>query len=259
MRMAAVRFDRVSKSFPRHVGQMLLRDRLRHLWRPPRHERFYALKEVSFTLEHGESLALIGPNGAGKSTLLSLAAGLARPNGGALEVEGRVAALMELGSGFHQDLTGAENIRINAALLGLSRSEVRRRFDEIVEFSELRDFIQEPLRTYSGGMMMRLAFSVAVHVGPDILVIDEVLGVGDQAFFAKCVDKIVEFRRAGKTILCASHSTGTVRMLCERALWLDHGQVVADGPIDGVVEAYQETATGRRAPLWRAPALTKPL
>jgi ABC-type polysaccharide/polyol phosphate transport system ATPase subunit len=160
-----------------------------------------------------------------------------------VEVNGRVAALLELGAGFHPDLTGAENVRINAALLGFSRRQVREKFDEIVAFAELADFINEPLRTYSTGMMMRLAFSVAVSVNPDILIIDEVLGVGDLSFQAKCLERIMQFRHAGKTMLCVSHSNETLMGLCDRAMWLDHGRLMEYGPIAHVVEAYKNAVS----------------
>jgi ABC-type polysaccharide/polyol phosphate transport system ATPase subunit len=238
--MPVVSFQGVSKYFQRHAGQMLLRDRLSHLIRPAPRERFCALHDVSFSVEHGESLAVIGSNGAGKSTLLNVATGLCSPSEGTLTVHGRIAALLELGSGFHHDLTGAENVRINAALLGLNRAQVRERFDEIVEFAGIGDFIDEPLRTYSTGMMMRLAFSVAVNVDPDILIIDEVLGVGDQAFFTKCFDRIMEFRRDGKTILCVSHSLQTLETLCDRAIWLDHGRLMKTGPVKQLIQAYTQ-------------------
>jgi lipopolysaccharide transport system ATP-binding protein len=238
--MPVLSFQKVSKYFQRHGGQMLLRDRISHLFRPVRHDRFYALRDVSFSVEHGDSLAIIGSNGAGKSTMLNTATGLCSPSEGEVTVNGRIAALLELGSGFHPDLTGAENVRINGALLGLNRTEVRRRFDAIVEFSGIGGFIDEPLRTYSSGMMMRLAFSVAVNVEPDILIIDEVLGVGDEAFFTKCFDRIMEFRRAGKTILCVSHSLEKVQMLCDHAIWLDHGRVRKTGPVEQVIQSYTE-------------------
>jgi ABC-type polysaccharide/polyol phosphate transport system ATPase subunit len=154
-----------------------------------------------------------------------------------------VEALLELGSGFHPDLTGAENLRIKASLLGLTRRQVRERFDQIVEFSELGDFIDEPLRTYSSGMWVRLAFSVAINVDPDLLIIDEVLGVGDQNFFSKCVDKIMEFRHVGKSILCVSHSLDTLERMCDRGLWLDHGRVVKQGSVSEVLKAYRDSAT----------------
>jgi lipopolysaccharide transport system ATP-binding protein len=185
----------------------------------------------------------VGHNGAGKSTLLALATGLCEPDSGRVMVHGRAAALLELGSGFHPDLTGAENVRINAALMGLSRREVRRKFDEVVAFAEIGDFIDEPVRTYSTGMMMRLAFSVAVTVDPDILLIDEVLGVGDLAFYAKCQERILHFRDSGKTILCVSHSTATAMSICDRALWLDHGRLMADGPIARVMDSYTAAMT----------------
>ncbi len=235
----AIILHQVWKSFPRHTGQVLLRDRLLNLLHSRRMERFQALQDVSLSMYHGDSVAVIGHNGAGKSTLLNLTTGLCRPDRGRVEVNGRVAALLDLGSGFHPDLTGAENVRINAALLGLSRRQVREKFDEVVAFSEIGDFIDEPLRTYSSGMVMRLAFSVAVTVNPDILIIDEVLGVGDVAFQAKCFDRIMQFRKAGKTILCVSHSSSTLKDICTRAVWLHHGRVVDDGPIGRVLEAYR--------------------
>jgi lipopolysaccharide transport system ATP-binding protein len=236
-------FENVSKYFYRHGGQMLLRDRLAHLMRPGSRERFYALTGVSFSLEHGESMAVVGSNGAGKSTLLNIATSLSDPSDGRVAVGGKVEALLELGSGFHPDLTGAENLRIKASLLGLTRRQVRERFDQIVEFSELAEFIDEPLRTYSSGMMMRLAFSVAINVDPDLLIIDEVLGVGDQNFFSKCVDKILEFRHAGKSLLCVSHALETLERMCDRGLWLDHGKVVKQGSVAEVLKAYRDSAS----------------
>jgi ABC-type polysaccharide/polyol phosphate transport system ATPase subunit len=236
----AILFQGVWKSFDRHAGQILLRDRLRHIFQSHRPEKFHALRDVSFRIEHGESVAVIGHNGAGKSTLLNLTTNLCRPDRGVVEVHGgRVAPLLDLGAGFHPDLTGAENVCINAALLGLSRNDVRKQFDSIVDFAEIGDFINEPLRTYSTGMMMRLAFSVATCVNPDLLIIDEVLGVGDLAFGVKCRERIMQFRRAEKTILCVSHSNDTLKDLCERAIWLDHGRLMEDGPILHVVESYK--------------------
>src|SRR5689334_16696550 len=173
--MATVRFDHVSKSFPRHVGRMLLRQRVMNWIRRADRDRFFALTDVSFCVEPGQSLGIVGGNGAGKSTTLNLITHLCRPSSGKVEVDGRVAALLELGSGFHPDLTGAENVRTNAALLGISRRRLKEIYPSIVDFSEMGDFMDEPLRTYSTGMMMRLAFSVAMGVDPDILLIDEVL------------------------------------------------------------------------------------
>jgi len=243
----AIIFEDVWKSFARHAGQLLIRERLMNLLRSQKPEKFHALREISFKLHHGESVAVIGHNGAGKSTLLNLTTNLCRPDRGRIDVHGRIAALLDLGAGFHPDLTGAENVRINASILGLTRAEVRRRFDEIVDFAELGAFINEPLRTYSSGMAMRLAFSVAVSVDPDILIIDEVLGVGDMAFVAKCRERIMNFRRAGKTILCVSHSNITLMDLCDRAIWLDHGRMLDDGPIARVVAAYKSAMSPQAA------------
>ncbi len=243
----AIIFHQVSKSFARHVGQLLIRERLLNILKSRHAERFHALQDVSFTLGHGESIGVIGHNGAGKSTLLNLATGLCRPDSGRVEVNGRIAALLDLGAGFHPDLTGAENVRINAALLGFSRHQVRAKFDEIVAFADIGDFINEPLRVYSSGMTMRLAFSVAVNVDPDILIIDEVLSVGDLAFQVKCRERIMQFRQAGKTILCVSHSTDTLKDLCQRAIWLDHGRVMNDGPLNRVLESYQNALQGQAA------------
>ena len=237
--MRAIEFQNVSKSFHRHAGRLLLRNRVAQWVRGQRAERFFALKKVSFELEEGEGLAVIGANGAGKSTLLGLVAGLATPDSGTVNVNGRIAALLELGSGFHPDLTGTENVRINASLIGLSRRRTAELFDQIVEFADIGDFIGEPLRTYSTGMIMRLAFSVAINMDPEILLIDEVLGVGDQVFQAKCFERIHRFRRAGRTLLCVSHATGMVQALCDRAIWLDRGELMMSGRIGDVIEAYQ--------------------
>src|SRR5438270_484145 len=204
--MSLIDFRGVSKSFARHTGRMLLRDRVTH-WVKKRHrERFFALKNISFSVEEGEGLAVVGANGAGKSTLLGLVAGLAKPDEGTVRVNGRIAALLELGSGFHPDLTGAENVRVNAALIGLSRRRTSELFDEIVDFSGIGEFIEEPLRTYSSGMMMRLAFSVAINMDPEVLLVDEVLAVGDAAFHEKCLERLRQFRHACKTLLCVSQS-----------------------------------------------------
>lgn len=240
--MPAIEFIDVSKSFSRTSRQMLFRSHLARWLAGGRRERFYALKNVSFRLSRGESLAVVGHNGAGKSTLLGLVAGLARPDAGTVTVNGSIAALLELGSGFHPDLTGTENVRLNAALLGLTRKRAAQAFNAIVDFAGIGDFIDQPLRTYSSGMIMRLAFSVAVHTGPDILLIDEVLAVGDQAFQAKCFDKIRELRASGKSLLCVSHATAIIQQLCDRAIWLDHGELVTAGPAREVIEAY----AGRR-------------
>ena len=221
---------------------MLLRDYMGGLFRHNRRPPFYALRDVSFRVDRGESVAVIGSNGAGKSTLLGLVAGLSSPSEGTVTVGGRVAALLELGAGFHPDLTGEENIWLNASLMGLTRKRTGELFEEIVNFSGVDDFIEEPLRTYSSGMMVRLAFSVAVHCDPEILLIDEVLVVGDQAFQAKCFDKIYNLRTEGKTLLCVSHSISIVLALCDRAIWLDHGELIMEGMPADVLDAYSSRA-----------------
>jgi ABC-2 type transport system ATP-binding protein len=234
-----LRFDGVTKTFAHRAGQALLRDRVADLLSPSRRPRFEALRAVSLHMKPGDSLGLVGHNGAGKSTLLNMATGLLEPDAGRVDVHGRVSALLELGAGFHYDLTGLENLHINAALMGLTRAQTRAREEEIIEFSGVREFIHEPLRTYSSGMSLRLAFSVAVCAGPDILLIDEIIGVGDQEFQQKSLEKIREFRRAGKTILLASHSSELIGNLCDRVLWLDHGRVVQLGPAREVLESYR--------------------
>ena len=237
--MNIVEFHNVTKIYYRHGDRLLLRNRLQQLVARRRPERFAAVKNVSFTMRRGESMAIVGPNGAGKSTLLSLVAGLSKADEGSIAVNGRVAALLELGSGFHPDLTGTENVRLNAALLGLSRKRTRELFDEIIEFSGIEQkFIDEPLRTYSTGMVMRLAFSVAINMDPDVLLVDEILAVGDAAFQEKCFQKVHEFRNSGRSLLCVSHAAGMVQQLCDKAIWLDHGELVMGGTIGEVLEAY---------------------
>jgi ABC-type polysaccharide/polyol phosphate transport system ATPase subunit len=236
--MALIEFEHVFKIFAHTGGAKLLRSHLLDRFKQRKRDTFYALRDVSFRLNQGESLAVVGRNGAGKSTLLGLAAGLCKPSEGLVAVRGRVAALLELGSGFHPDLTGVENVRLNASLLGLSRTRTAEVLESIVDFSEIRNFIHDPVRTYSSGMVMRLAFSVAVHVDPDLLIIDEVLGVGDQRFQAKCFDRIRQFKQAGKSLLFVSHGGDTVRQLCDRAIWLDHGKMMLEGPPAEVLEAY---------------------
>jgi ABC-type polysaccharide/polyol phosphate transport system ATPase subunit len=242
--MPSIEFSGVSKSFSRHANRMLLRTHFGALLRRDQ-DRFYALKNISFTISHGENVGIVGANGAGKSTLLSLAAGLAAPDEGTVKVSGRIAALLELGAGFHPDLTGKENVFLNAALLGLRKKKTEEIFENVVEFSEIGDFIDEPLRTYSSGMKMRLGFAVAVNVNPDFLIIDEVLAVGDHRFQAKCFEKIDELKRNGMSLLCVSHSTGMVRELCQRALWLDHGELIADEKTEEVLRMYEGRSAAR--------------
>jgi ABC-type polysaccharide/polyol phosphate transport system ATPase subunit len=229
----------VSKIFRRQPGQRLLRHHIKNLIWNQRPEAFYALQDVSFTLRQGESIGICGGNGAGKSTLLNLITGLGRPDKGSIEVNGKVSALLELGAGFHPDLTGAENLELNAALLGFSRKRTRALFDETVEFSGVGEFINQPLRTYSSGMVLRLAFSVAISVEPDILIIDEVLAVGDKDFQARCQHRIRSLRERGTSFVCVSHLSEMLLELCDIGLWLDHGRTMYQGRMRDTLEAYQ--------------------
>jgi ABC-type polysaccharide/polyol phosphate transport system ATPase subunit len=208
-----------------------------------------ALRDVSFAVDAGEAFGIIGRNGSGKSTLLKIITGILKPTQGTVAVNGRIAALIELGAGFHPEITGRENIVINGIMLGLTRREIEQRFDSIVEFSGIGDFIDQPVKTYSSGMYVRLGFAVAVHVDPDVLLIDEVLAVGDEEFSAKCIAKIQEMKYRGVTLVFVTHQLDQVRNLCDRALWLDHGEVEAIGDPVRVVDAYlQEVAGTTHAP-----------
>jgi ABC-type polysaccharide/polyol phosphate transport system ATPase subunit len=207
-------------------------------------ETFTALGGVSFEVPAGSTFGVIGENGSGKSTLLKLMAGITRPTTGSLEVRGRISALIELGAGFHPEISGRENVHINGVMLGLTRREVEERFDEIVAFAELERFIDAPVKTYSSGMYARLGFAVAVHVDPEVLLIDEVLAVGDEAFTRKCLDKIGEFRRRGKTIVLVTHSLGLVEKMCDDILWLRRGLRADQGDPKRVVDAYLTYVAG---------------
>ncbi len=201
-------------------------------------ETFAALRGVSFSVPAGCTYGIVGRNGSGKSTMLKCVAGITRPTSGTVTVTGRVSALIELGAGFHPEISGRENVFINGIMLGLSKRQITERFDEIVEFAELEDFIDAPVKSYSSGMYMRLGFAVAIHVDPDVLLVDEVLAVGDEGFTHKCLDKFGEFRRRGKTILLVTHSLGLVERFCDEALWIDEGQGRATGDPRRVVGAY---------------------
>jgi ABC-type polysaccharide/polyol phosphate transport system ATPase subunit len=201
-------------------------------------ETFQALRGVSFSVPKGCTYGVIGRNGSGKSTLLKCVAGITRPTEGEVKVDGRISALIELGAGFHPEISGRENIFINGIMLGLTKREIQRRFDEIVEFAEMQDFIDAPVKTYSSGMYMRLGFAVAVHVDPEVLLVDEVLAVGDQGFTHKCLDKFAEFRRRNKSILLVTHSLDLVEKFCDIAHWLDHGLTKGEGDPKRVVAAY---------------------
>jgi ABC-type polysaccharide/polyol phosphate transport system ATPase subunit len=201
-------------------------------------ETFPAIRDVSFTLPAGSTLGVIGRNGSGKSTMLKLVAGISKPTSGTVVVHGRISALIELGAGFHPEISGRENVFINGIMLGLSKREIASRFQEIVEFAELEEFIDAPVKTYSSGMYMRLGFAVAIHVNPDVLLVDEVLAVGDEGFTHKCLDKFAEFKRRGKTILLVTHSLALVERFCDEALWLDAGTMKTMGDPKRVVDAY---------------------
>ena len=241
--MTAIELSNVSKIYRKYSGRqfatlksaLLQRSILSEL--SPT-ETFPALRDVSFTIAQGRTCGVIGRNGSGKSTALKLVAGITKPTSGTVTVNGRISALIELGAGFHPEISGRENVFINGIMLGLSRREIERRFDEIVEFAELRDFIEAPVKTYSSGMYMRLGFAVAIHVDPDVLLVDEVLAVGDEGFTHKCLDKFAEFRRMGKTILLVTHSLGLVERFCDEAIWVDEGRMRSQGDPKRVVDAY---------------------
>jgi ABC-type polysaccharide/polyol phosphate transport system ATPase subunit len=239
----AIELSNVSKIYRRYGGRqfstlksaLLQRSLLRDL-QPS--ETFPALTGVTFSVPKGSTYGVIGRNGSGKSTALKLVAGITKPTSGTVRVAGRISALIELGAGFHPEISGRENVYINGIMLGLTKREIQERFDEIVEFAELREFIDAPVKTYSSGMYMRLGFAVAIHVNPDVLLVDEVLAVGDEGFTHKCLDKFAEFRRRGKTILLVTHSLNLVERFCDEALWLDAGRALSHGDPKRVVGAY---------------------
>jgi len=237
----AIRFDGVSKKFIlHHERPRSFQETVINLFQRESgsREEFWALRNISFQVEQGESIGIIGPNGAGKSTLLKLATRILKPTVGHVEVHGRLSALLELGAGFHADLTGRENIFLNASVLGVPRPEIRRRFDEIVDFADIGSFIDMPVKHYSSGMQVRLGFSIATMVNPDILIVDEVLAVGDNSFQRKCFDRIDQLHDRGVTIFFVSHSADMVQSVCSRVIWLDGGTVVADGSSTAVVARY---------------------
>jgi len=235
-------FDGVTKTYP-YYGYITagLKMFLFNLPEAINHTKksFTALREISFEVCGGECFGVVGNNGAGKSTLLGLAAGALKPDKGTIEIKGRVSPLLELGAGFHPELTGRENIVLNGVLLGMTRKRVVRKMDEIIGFSELEEFIDQPLRTYSSGMVTRLGFSVIAHLDPEILLVDEVLAVGDINFQKKCMDKIMGFRANGVTMVLVSHSLDQVQRLCDRAMWIDHHEIRAIGEPAAVCQAYQ--------------------
>jgi ABC-type polysaccharide/polyol phosphate transport system ATPase subunit len=237
----AIRFEHVGKSFlVQHQRPFLAKELLRSLLQRPTHSNdFWALRDVSFEIERGESVAILGTNGSGKSTTLALIAQTSRPTEGKVTVDGRLGPLLELGAGFHPDLTGYENVYLNASLLGLTRRQVDGLLARIIEYSGIGNFIDAPIQTYSTGMKARLGFAVIAHIDPDILLLDEVLSVGDGQFAHKCEATIHDFQKAGKTLCFVSHSPSQVLALCHRAIWLQHGRVQAIGPAKDVCEQYQ--------------------
>jgi len=241
--MNAIELTNVTKIYRRYSGRqfatlksaLLQRSILRDLQAS---ETFPALTDVSFAVPKGSTYGVIGRNGSGKSTALKLVAGITKPTSGTVQVTGRISALIELGAGFHPEISGRENVFINGIMLGLTKREIEQRFDEIVDFAELREFIDAPVKTYSSGMYMRLGFAVAIHVNPDVLLVDEVLAVGDEGFTHKCLDKFAEFRRRNRTILLVTHSLSLVERFCDEALWLDEGHARGHGDPRRVVDAY---------------------
>src|SRR5213595_1040829 len=241
--MTAIELVGVSKIYRRYGGRqfstlksaLLQRSIVRNL-QPS--ETFPALTDVSFSVTKGSTYGVMGRNGSGKSTALKLVAGITKPTSGRVTVEGRISALIELGAGFHPEISGRENVFINGIMLGLTKREIQDRFDEIVDFAELTEFIDAPVKTYSSGMYIRLGFAVAIHVNPDVLLVDEVLAVGDEGFTHKCLDKFAEFKRRNKTILLVTHSLGLVERFCDEALWLDRGHKRGLGDPKRVIGAY---------------------
>ena len=234
----AIRVKNVSKDFVIYGDKAnTLKERIIRFKNSKKEVR-HVLKNINLNIEPGESVALIGVNGSGKSTLLKLITKIIYPTEGKIETNGKLTSLLELGAGFHQDFSGRENIYFNASIFGLSKQEINSRINDIIEFSELGEYIDNPVRTYSSGMYMRLAFSVAINVDADILLIDEILAVGDQYFQNKCLNKMLELKKQGKTMVFVSHSKDSVKFLCDRAVWLNNGEIQMDGKTNDVLKAY---------------------
>lgn len=243
----AIEVQHISKSFKiSYDKSKTLKDKIIFA-KKDKYEIHHVLDDVSFTIEKGEAVGLIGHNGCGKSTTLKLLTRIIYPDSGEISIDGRVSSLLELGAGFHPDMTGRENIYTNASIFGLTKKEIDERLDEIIEFSELEEFIDNPVRTYSSGMYMRLAFSVAINVNADILLIDEILAVGDSNFQLKCANKMQELKKEGITIVIVSHSMGQIEELCDRCIWLDKGKIVSDGTPQYVHKLYMEFMGQARA------------
>jgi ABC-2 type transport system ATP-binding protein len=237
---AAIELDGVSKRFRLSSEKyQSLKERIIHLNRAV-HQELWALRDINLSVDQGNTVGLLGHNGSGKSTLLKCVAAILQPTMGEIRTHGRIAALLELGAGFHPELTGRENVFLNGSILGLSQREIERRFDEIVEFAELSEHIDRQVRFYSSGMYVRLGFAVAVNVDPDILLVDEVLAVGDEAFQRKCLERVREFQQSGRTIMVVTHDTELVRQVCDEVVVLDHGQMVFTGPPSEAVRSFRE-------------------
>jgi ABC-type polysaccharide/polyol phosphate transport system ATPase subunit len=239
----AITFENVSKEFKlTKLRVRSLQEFFVHIFRPEARGRqqFWALKDVDFSIRRGETVALLGPNGSGKSTILKLVSRIIDPTEGIITISGRLSALLELGAGFHPDLTGRENIYLNGSILGLNRQAMNKKLDDIIAFADIGDFIDVPIRGYSSGMQVRLGFSVAVHVEPEIILVDEVLAVGDYSFQLKCLDRIRQLQRAGVTILFVSHNFDDVKKLCTQAIWMDEGQVKAQGEVNEILGQMRE-------------------
>mgnify|MGYP004504679513 CR=1 FL=1 len=233
--------DNVYKTFNVYLDKAnTIKEKLLFLFSRNRKEKREVLKGINLKIKEGEVVALIGTNGSGKSTLLKLITKIIYPNKGTITTEGKVTSLLELGAGFHPDFSGRENIYFNASIFGLTKKEIDERLEDIIEFSELRDYIDNPVRTYSSGMYMRLAFSVAINVDADILLIDEILSVGDEHFQNKCFEKMMELKNQGKTMVFVTHSMDSVRRLCDRAVWLYKGEIKMDGDTESVIKEYVE-------------------
>lgn len=241
MKDLAIKVTNVTKKFKLFYDKpTTLKERL-VFWNHKKADEHIVLNNINLDINKGETVALIGVNGSGKSTLLKLMTKIIYPNKGKIETYGKLTSLLELGAGFHPDFTGRENIYFNASIFGLTKKEIDSRIDKIIEFSELGEFIDSPVRTYSSGMYMRLAFSVAINVDADILLIDEILAVGDQHFQDKCFDLLQQLKKEGKTIVIVSHSLGAVRQICDRGVWIEQGLIKMDDEINKVVDAYLES------------------
>ncbi len=244
--MTAIRVEGVSKKFRLQTDKAhSVKELVTRRDRSAGVDEFWALRDVSLEIDEGSMFALVGHNGCGKSTLLRCIAGIYRPTEGQVQVNGRISTLLELGAGFHPDLTGRENVYMNATILGMSRKQIDKAFDEIVEFAGVQEFIDSPVKIYSSGMYIRLGFSVAVHVHPEILIIDEVIAVGDEEFQRKCFDHLYELRKEGVTIVVVTHGMGTVETMCDGAAWLDHGHLMLKGDAGEVASAYLERVNER--------------